>query len=554
MSLSNMQMPFDPHLLPVLDRRLSREREKRKQRKVQARRGGLIEFVRWFWGVLEPNTPLVEGWPLEAICLHLEAVTFGDIQLLLMNVPPGFMKSLLTDVFWPAWEAGPMNLPHLRYVAFAYAAGLTERDNGKFRDLLMSPEYLEMWGQCFTLRKIGETKVTNDHTGSKLATSVGGIGTGERGDRVIVDDPHNVKEGESELIRNETVRWFRESLSNRLNDMEKSAIVVIMQRVHEADVSGTILNGEMGYDHLMIPMEYEEGRHCSTSIGWEDPRTEDGELAWPARFPAHVVASLKNQLGPYAYAAQYQQAPAPRGGGIFKQEWWQLWDPPDGKWPRFEYLVASLDSAFTTKEENDPSGFTVWGLFHDETGQPRVMLVKAWRKHLEMHGETVERGQNETTAAYLKRARPLWGLVEWVAESCRFRSGNGEIIGTVDRLLIEAKASGITAAQEMQRLYGNDGWVTQLEPVKGDKVARAHAVVPSFSQGLVFAPDREWADLVIDEMKMFPKGRYKDLTDSATQALKHLRVMGMIRRPDERAEDDERASRHRSKSAPLYPG
>ena len=239
-------------------------------RKEQAREGGLINFVRYFWDVLEPQTEFVEGEALDAICQHLEAVTFGDINRLLINVPPGFMKSLLTDVFWPAWEWGPMEMPHLRYVAFSYAAGLTERDNGKFRDLITSQKYQELWGDKFKTRKIGEVKITNDKTGSKLATSVGGIGTGERGDRIILDDPHNVKEGESEAVRGETVRWFRESLSNRLNSMEQSAIVVIMQRVHEADVSGTIIeNGFADYVHLMIPMEYDAGRHCTTPI-WTD--------------------------------------------------------------------------------------------------------------------------------------------------------------------------------------------------------------------------------------------------------------------------------------------
>src|SRR5216684_2075683 len=111
MSLSNMQLPFDPQLLPIIERRLSSEIEKRRQKRIQAQRGGLIEFIRYFWKVLEPKTPLVDGWPLRALCDHLEAVTFGEVTRLLINVCPGFMKSLTTDVFWPAWEWGPINLP-----------------------------------------------------------------------------------------------------------------------------------------------------------------------------------------------------------------------------------------------------------------------------------------------------------------------------------------------------------------------------------------------------------------------------------------------------------
>lgn len=486
---------------------------------------------------------MVDGQPLEALCAHLEAVTYGHINRLLINVPPGFMKSLVTDVFWPAWEWGPMGLAHHRYVTFSYAASLTLRDNGRFRDLIISPEYRELWGSQFVPRKIGEEKITNDKTGWKLASSVGGVGTGERGDRVILDDPHNVKEAESELVRNETVRWFRESLSNRLNNQETSAIVVIMQRVHETDVSGTILSLDMGYVHLMIPMEYDPSRHCRTSIGWSDWRTEAGELAWPDRFPARVVAGMQRDIGPYAYAGQYQQYPTPRGGGIFKREWWQLWEPADGKFPTCEYIIASLDSAFTEKEENDPSGFTVWGVFRDTVGNPKVILMHAWRKHLQMHGPYVARLPGETNEAYKKRTQPKWGLCEWVADSCRrFKA---------DRLLIEAKASGITASQEMQRLYGNESWSVQLENVKGDKVSRAHAVVSVFSQGIIYAPDRTWAEMVREEMEVFPKGRFKDLTDSATQAIKHLRENGLIQRPDERAYELDEAARHKPRPVSI---
>ena len=524
---------------------LNREIDRRKNRRLQSNPdGGLLEFVKFFWHVLEPQTPFVEGWALKAICSHLEAVTRGEINRLLINVPPGFMKSLLTDVFWPAWEWGAMDMPTLRYVAFSYSSGLTERDNAKFRDLITSPEYRFLWGDRFATRKVGEVKVTNNRTGSKLATSVGGIGTGERGDRVICDDPHNVKDGESEVIRTETVRWFKEALSNRLNDMERSAIVVIMQRVHESDVSGAVLENEMsGYVHLMIPMEYDPGRHCVTPI-WEDPRSEEGELAWPERFPPEVVLGIKTTLGPYAYAGQYQQAPAPRGGGIFKREWWQLWDDPHDRYPPLEYVLVSADTAYTAKESNDPSACTVWGLFR-ENSAPRLILLYAWRKHLEMHGKYEPRYPGETTGEYVNRTRPHWGLVEWLAHTAqRYKA---------DTLLIEGKATGVTAMQELKRLYAQEPWAVNLSNPKGDKVARAHAAQPVFSQLLVYAPDKEWADMVISEMGTFPKGRYKDLTDSATQAIKFFRDSGMLIHRNELLTDEDRPGPMRSKPQPLYP-
>lgn len=516
-----------------------REQGLREKKARHRERGGLLHFVRDLWGVLEPGRPFVEGWAVEALCRHLEAITRKEIgPRILANVPPGFMKSMLVNVFWPAWEWGPMDMAHLRYVSFSYAAHLTERDNRRFLMLLQSQEFKELYTHV-QLVKAGEVLVSNTKHGWKLATSVGGVGTGERGDRILLDDPHNVAEAESDKVRTSTVSWFREAMSNRLNDLETGVIVIIMQRVHEDDVSGNILDSELPYLHLCVPMEYEEDRHCSTPI-WEDPRTVDGELAWPERFPAKTLAEFK--ANPFLWSGQYQQSPAPRGGGMFRRDYWVAWDSK--YYPKFSLVVASLDSSFTKRESNDPNGFTVWGLYHNEkTGKPQVMLVTAWRKHLEMHGPRVEREVWETTPQYEARTQATWGLVEWVAYSCRkFK---------VEKLLVENKASGLSVAQELVRLYSNEGWGVELVTPIGDKEARGHAVVHLFAEGLVVAPTtvddqgmkmwRPWAELVINEMAVFPRGKRKDLTDSATQALQWLRRNNLMKtiEEDKREKDEE---------------
>src|SRR5215510_11100664 len=327
----------------------------RLARKAQGRPGGLVEFVRYFWPILEPETKLVEGWLLYAIALHLEAVTFGKVTRLLINVPPGSMKSLMVNVFWPAWEWGAMNMCSMRYVSFSYSSGLTERDNTKFRKLVTSEKYKELWGDRFALEKEGEIKITNDQTGSKFASSVKGIGTGERGDRVVIDDPHDVHKSESDVVRADTIRWFRETITDRLNNLDDSAIVIIMQRVHQGDISGFILEQGWAYTHLMVPMEFEMGRQPFNALGWSDPRTEDGDLAWPERFSPEAVANIEREKGSWAYASQYQQRPAPRGGGIIKREHWRPYTADDCSrfgvmWPKFpsmSYTVLSLDTAQT---------------------------------------------------------------------------------------------------------------------------------------------------------------------------------------------------------------
>lgn len=410
----------------------------------------LLEFVRQFWHVVEPGRKLVEGRALEELCKHLEAVADGRILNLLANVVPGAMKSLLTCVFLPCWLWGPKKRPSARFLCFSYSAKLTERDNLRFVSIIQSEKYQRLWGDVVQLDKTGQEKVSNKQTGWKIASSVGGTGTGERGDFLLVDDPHNVKEGESEAKRESTLFWWREVVPTRLNDYDKSSKIVIMQRVHDQDISGDILSKGLNFEHLMLPMEYDPTRHCKTSIGG-DWREEDGELLWPERFSRNAVDSLKIEMGDYAVASQFQQAPSPRGGGIIKNEHWNLWDeeyavrlglqnPEDAlTYPRMDFVIASLDSAYTEDKENDFSALTVWGVWRNEYNVPKVMLMDAWEQRLELHGRMPEKPQSQSVIEYLKENKQYWGLVERVCYTCkRFK---------VETLLVENKASGKSVAQ-----------------------------------------------------------------------------------------------------------
>ncbi len=538
-----------------------REDNIRKERARQSNPdGGLLAFIRYFWHIIEPGRQLIDGWTLEVLCGHLEAITRGDmigdrvLTRLLANVPPGFMKSLTLNVFWPAWEWGPMGLSHLRYMAFSYAAYLTERDNERFRDLVRSFEYRELWSHVFTLTGDGKVRVTNDKMGFKFATSIGGVGTGERADRVLLDDPHHVHQAESDTIRDNTVRWFEESMSNRLNSLRDSAIVVIMQRVHEQDVSGAIMTGHASeYCHLIIPMEYEEDRHFSHLPGYADPRTRDGELAWPERFGAEELANFKKRS--YLWSGQYQQNPVPRGGGLFKQDWWQVHQVvpkektlPNGRTVFTGYkfvpevmplfVLASLDTAFSEKEENDFSALTVW-VVHDnfQTKQRNILLADAWQKRLpHLHGEVVERDPGESDASYRRRSMAKWGLVEWVADTCKRRG--------VHRLIIENKNRGPDVVREIKRLYADQDWSVQAIDIRGDKYSRAHAIVDLFTDDMIHAPAMihdngiveflDWAEEAREEIAKFPRGAHDDLLDSMSLALKNLRDTGWAIRKDER--------------------
>lgn len=548
--------------------------------------GGLLPFIRYFWHILEPTEPFVEGWALAAMCAHLEAVDRGEIQKLLITVPPGSMKSLLCSVFFPLWQWGPREKPEQRFLNFAYAAHLTQRDNDRMLMVLKSPEWAELWGRRqevvtdevtgkrrvfwrgFTLRAEGKEKIATSRTGWKLATSVGGVGTGERGNVVILDDPHNLKDDNSEVVRPETVRWFKEAMSNRLNNMKRSVIIAIMQRSHEADVAGEIIDNDMGYVHLNIPMEFEADNRCvtrvqtpstfnnTTEIFWQDPRIVDGQLMWPERFDHETVAAIK-KLGEHVWVGQYQQRPEPRGGAIIKRAYWKPYVIPTkgkrkGKWPEFEYTVASLDSAFTEKNENDPSGFSIWGVFQAEDGSMCAMLLMAWRKWLTLGGtkKIPAKQKWQGWADYKAETEQDWGLIHWVRYECARHK--------VDQLLIENKANGIDVYNECLKHAEHDPWsMTLIDPKNLDKLARINRVQPLFAEGLVWAIiEKAYAKTAIDEMAAAPRGRFRDITDSATQALWYLRKNGYLEHVEVQQKREERKRERAGKKVrgkqPLY--
>jgi predicted phage terminase large subunit-like protein len=530
----------------------------------------LAEFVRNAWHIIEPGQKYVHGWHIDFVCAHLEAITDG-VELdngdlynrLLINVPPGTMKSLLVGVFWPAWEWGPRNLPHHRFVCASHSLDLAIRDGLRMRRLITSDWYQERWGDRVVLTgdQNQKTKFENTSTGFRQAAAAGSI-TGARGDRVIIDDPHSVDGANSDAQRESTVQWFLEAVPTRLNNPDSSAIVVVMQRLHEADVSGTILDKKLGYDHIMLPMEYDPIRAAPTQLGIEDPRQTDRELLFPARFPKEVVERDSKVMGPYATAGQFQQEPTPRGGGVIKPGWWETW--MEEGYPAMDYIIASIDTAYTTKTENDFSAMTVWGVFsgdvragradnfvnargkmrntaeeagrfddgvrirelldHDPQSVPKVMLMAAWQERLE-----------------------LSELVAKVASTCRKMR--------VDKLLVEGKASGLSVAQELRRLYGAEDWSVQiLNPGSLDKLARIYSIQHLFSEGMIYAPDRQWADMVIRQCEVFPKGKHDDLVDTVSQGLRHLRETGLLVRAPERIAEIDAGRRHvGSAPAPLYP-
>lgn len=501
----------------------------RREREIRVAEASLAEFAKQAWHVLEPSTELKWGWALNAICLHLQAVSDGDITRLLMNVPPGSMKSLLTSVFWPAWEWGPLNTPGMRYLSTAHKQDLAVRDNIKCRRLIQSEWYQSRWPIMLMGDQNAKTKFENDATGFREAMSFTSM-TGSRGDRVILDDPLSVDDANSDVALAAAEATFREALPTRTNN-ESSAIVVIMQRLNEKDTSGIILSEKLGYEHLCLPMEYEADRKARTSIGFTDPRTKEGELLFPERFSAKTVASYKKTLGEMAYAGQMQQRPAPAGGGILKTKHFQLW-PHDRDLPVIEYVVQSVDPAYTAKTTNDPTAFQAWGVF-EHAGKRGALLLDCWADHL----------------AFPELRQKL--VDEWHSVYGKTSQRKGK---KADVLLIEAKASGLSLIQDLRQANLP---AIPYNPGSADKVNRAHQASPILELDCLWVMESgkepgkpvSWARDFIKEVESFPNAAHDDQVDTFTQCIIYLRDMGYFElnyaEPDEIEELDYHANKKR---------
>lgn len=441
----------------------------------------LADFAKQAWHVLEPATPLKWGWALDAICEHLEAVTAGEIKRLVINVPPGTMKSLLASVIWPAWEW--IKRPELRYLSTAHKQELAIRDSVKCRRVIQSPWYQGNWPLQLAGDQNAKTKFENVHTGFRECSSFESV-TGIRASRVIWDDPHSVDDALSPVKLLAGVTTFREALPSRIEN-ENSAIIGIMQRLHERDISAVAL--ELGYEHLCIPMRYEADRKCVTSIGWEDPRRVPGELMFPERFAEDQVAELEKSLGSYAAAGQLQQRPAPREGGMFKRRWFEIIEAIPASVTR----VRKWDLAATADLPGRDPDWTV-GTLLARDGQGLFYVEDVIRF----------------------RGTPL--EVEQALRNTAMADG-----GEVKIVLPEDPGqAGKAQAETFVRMLA--GFNVAAVRETGSKEARANPFAAQCEAGNVKIKRAAWNDAWFDEMELFPLGAHDDQVDSAAGAFSEL--------------------------------
>ncbi len=492
-------------------------------------RRSLAEFVRLSWPIVEPGVKLKWNWHVDALCEHLEAVTEGRILKLVINMPPGLMKSTLVGVMWKAWEW--IDRPHLRYLTGSYDEKLAMRDATKTRDIVSSSWYRDLFQPKWKLRRDSNAKsyYVNTRQGFRLAFPIGGKVTGWRGDGVLLDDPLNARDQYNAAVKAATLWKYDKVLSTRINDPSQARFIIVMQRLADDDLSGELLrrtvecvdeNGdplldEDGnprvdadgaplqvplYDHLCLPSEFEPGRYRPTSIGWRDPRTEPGELLFPAFHTPKGIAELKQSLGSEGFAGQHQQRPVALDGGRFKRPWftrrvWR-WEPwVEGAVRVFRHgpdladrdavgelilltncsIFGTVDVAVGEKKTNDYTCYGIWAVTH--LGEV-LLLQELWKRMSEPESITEAQG--------FKLAWPR--LTHFVVEK------NGVGFPLVQQMLTKGLA------------------VLPID-VHADKLVKSTAAVVMAEAGRIFIPDPEqyeWVGPWLAEVTLFPGAGHDD--------------------------------------------
>lgn len=454
-------------------------------------------FVQDAWQHIDGDE-FIPGMHVDAICEHLQAVAEGRLKRLLINIPPGFAKSLLVSVLYPAWVWTTQ--PEHKFLSTSFQFDLSQRDSRKMRQLVMSDWYQLRWPIALKGDQNEKANFENQSSGKRVVKAYNSL-TGDRGNTVIVDDPHSVHLGWNDTDRKAVVQTFKAAVPSRLHSRKRDSIIVVMQRLHQEDVSGYILDHpEQGYVHLCIPQEY-EGNADPNGLGWCDPRTSEGELICPELMGEDEVRKEREQLGPVDYAGQHQQTPTPREAGEL--------DP--ALFNRFDHFVTGLQgekvqgwpfgctyymtSDHAISETGDFNVFRVWAY----DSQKNLWLVDSFRKKCTLQEavgiEFIEGKMSVApfgAMALIRKWRPH-----------RFYPEDDNNFKVVEPFLRSAmRDAGLFVDIRKQSPHGKN------------KVAKVQGYKSLAHQGRIYIPKGPVGDTALAEYQTFPTGKHDDQVDA----------------------------------------
>lgn len=448
------------------------------------------------------------------IARHFEMLRAGEIDRLLISMPPRAGKSLMSSQLFPAWWMG--QFPKDQILHTSYASALVDKFGRYIRNMITGDDYQ---------RVFPNTVVSKDsRAANQWATTAGGVynaigaggGAAGRGAHLLLaDDVVSEQDMHSSTVHNNIWDWWQSGMYTRRMP-DRNAMVVIATRWRVDDLIGRLLAeaattpGADQWTYLKVPAIVDEATAALLNECSSDPRVKEpkfycaGDSFSPRRWPLEELQRTKVAVGRKAWASLYLQSPVADGGGIILRDWWKPWKHE--KLPRIEYIIQSYDTAFEEGQTNDYSARTTLGVFRRESdGRMCVILLERMMERM-----AFPRLLEEALDAY-REYKP-------------------------DRIVVEKAASGIPLIQEMRKRG------IPVAPVKpqGSKVARAHAAAIMFEQGVVYYPaDRKWAKDLIDDVATFPDGAHDDSTDSLVHGINFIRRMHLIETPDDVPDDDE---------------
>lgn len=469
-------------------------------------------FVQWSWPAIEAGH-FINNWHIEALCKHLELAAEFKISNLIINIPPGTMKSTILSMFnaW-VWTRDPS----LRFLCLSGSLGLAIKDSNRCKRIVESAEYQRLWGHKVILRKNMNTKLRCETTahGYRYTFSFGGNIRGEGGNFILIDDGNPDIDGRSDTTREARNDFLDSNVYLRLRGSNRICLINTQQRIHQYDLTGHMLSKDVPTVHIRLPMEFEVDHVCQTiplkegEDLWRDPRTQEGELLWPNWLDSEAVKRIKiNLRTPYNVSSQLQQRPSPRHGGIIKTEWFKKWDRVSP--PQRVYRLQSWDTAIMDNSDACYSACTTWDVFQDDDGYNNLYLAWCWRGKLEYPD------LKDKIIDLRDKQNP-------------------------DMILIEKGANGMPLVQD---LFRSGIRVTPFEPrhhgfknttgnvVDASKEARATIASSYIEDGLVWIPlDSRtefrsfppYVTLFLEATMNFPRGDGKDIVDSMSQAILKL--------------------------------
>ena len=445
------------------------------------------EFFQKAWHIVEPSIKLSTNWHHKYLCDTLqeecERIIANRVKSkdIIINIPFRATKSILVTVMFPVWCW--IKDPKLRFITASYSADLSIEHSTRSRDIITSDWFKERWGELFHIKKDQNLKsrYENNFLGVRRATSVGGTVTGQGGDFLIVDDPVSHQHAASEIERENANEWYRTTFYSRLNNPHTGIRIIIMQRIHDNDLSGFLLYGgdsRTKYKHICIPAEISDDVKPKKLNSFYD----DNGLFWTDRFSKTILDDYKQALGSYGYAGQLMQTPTPLNSGMIKSEWLKI-----DQYKIIDENIAVnfvIDPAYTSNEKNDPSALLAY-TFRDNKWQI-IDCVNVYKEFPDL----------------------VKFIPQWVTK-------NG--YSNRSRIYVEPKASGKSIVQTLQKETGLN--VREDKPPSKDKVARVQDISASLESGRVSLLRGKWNEEFLQQLVKFPAAKHDDMVDCLVMAI-----------------------------------